>query len=347
MNLFSKEYRAILGASVFALLSVGGSGAFLWQAYHTSGMAELKKVSAEFNRLAEADRPPTKESKEQLNELVAASKKSYEKVNSALEAMTIPLALEKPDASKALQSTAPHPLAPPKTIKPEDFQTALLAKKEVFVAKAAKNRILIPVPAPVSASGPPATFSMDFDDFISKRPPEDKAPVMYRQLTAADRLLNTLLDSKPLRLIRFKIDRTEEPKETKTETGAKKAGQPQPLKPVLSALGFDLKFTATPDSLRDFLNTLTRDKHAFFVVRRIKVITQSKDSKEGMPMVAPFRVSPPIPAEPAAPGAPQASALAEYILGEEHVEVDLRVDLLSFLTEKSPKTDEKEGTKQP
>jgi hypothetical protein len=164
----------------------------------------------------------------------------------------------------------------------------------------------------------------------------------------------------PLSLIGFKIDRTEEtkePKESKELKPDSKSGkggpQPQPTAPVLSALGFDLKFTASPDSLRDFLNALTRDKQAFFVVRRFKVTTLSKD---GVPMLAPSKAAIATPVEPAAPGQPQAAPVAQYILGDEHVEVEMRVDLLTALPpppppptpgEKSAKPPTKEGTKQP
>jgi hypothetical protein len=122
---------------------------------------------------------------------------------------------------------------------------------------------------------------------------------------------------------------------------------------VLSALSFDLKFTASPDSLRDFLNALTRDKQAFFVVRRIKVNTLSR---EGVPMLAPSKAIAAIPAEPALSGQPPAAPVAQYILGDEHVEVEMRVDLLSVLpapvpppaaSGKSAKPPTKEGTKQP
>jgi hypothetical protein len=206
---------------------------------------------------------------------------------------------------------------------------------------------------------------MDFDEFVKKVPSEERAPFVNRQLIAADRLLNTLLDSKPLSLVSFKVDRKEESKEPpkdvkepKPDSKSGKPGQTQPPVRVLSTLGFDLKFTATPDSFRDFLNALTRDKQAFFVVRRIKVTTLSK---EGVPMVAPSKTFVAAPAEPTAPGQPQATGVAQYILGDEHVEVEMRVDLLTSLlaevrpaenpdapsVEKSAKLPSKEGNRQP
>jgi len=328
MNLFAKEYRAGVGASAFALLSVGGSGVFLWKAAEgrTTAMLELEKRSKDFDRLRTSTPAPTEESRKQLEEQKKTSTASGDKLRAALAGMNIPL----------------------EKIQPQDFQTALNTKTKNFITKAAKAKI--PIPRGAKEADP---FSMDFDEFIKKVPSEDRVAAVNRQLTAADRLLNTLLDSKPLSLIGFKVDRSEEAKEVKAEVKSGKPNQPQPLPPVLSVLGFDLKFTASPDSFRDFLNALTRDKQAFFVVRRIKVSTLSK---EGVPMLAPSKAITAAPPEPAVPGQPQAAAVAQYILGDEHVEVELRVDLLSVLPpaapsstppEKSAKPQAKEGTKQP
>ena len=68
---------------------------------------------------------------------------------------------------------------------------------------------------------------------------------------------------------------------------------------------------------------------------------------------------PPMPTgQPASPtGLPPAQAVAQYILGDEHIEVEMRVDLLTTLPppesssaspgEKSPKPTAKEGAKKP
>jgi hypothetical protein len=335
MNLFPKEYRAIVGASAFAILSVGASATFLWQAHerHATALEEMLKRNKEFDGLRAGTPAPTEESRKQIEERKKTAITSVNKLRDALTAMNIPL----------------------EKIQPQEFQTALNTKTQNFIAKATKSRISIP-----RGAGESDPFFMDFDEFIKRVPSEDKVSAVNRQLTAADHLLNSLLDSKPLSLISFKIDRSEDTKELKEAKDLKldsKSGkggpQTQPQAPVLSALGFDLKFTASPDSFRDFLNALTRDKHAFFVVRRVKITTLSKD---GVPMPAPSKTPVTTPAEPATPGQPQATPVAQYILGDEHVEVEMRVDLLTALPppsaapttgEKSAKPPTKEGAKQP
>jgi hypothetical protein len=333
MNLFPKEYRAIVGASAFAILSVGGSATFLWQAYerHSTALEEMLKRNKEFDGLRAGTPAPTEESRKQIEERKKTATASVDKLRGALTAMNIPL---------------------DRKIQPQEFQTALKTKTQNFIAKATKSRISLPRGA--KESDP---FFMDFDKFTERVPSEDKVSAVNQQLTAADHLLNTLLDSKPLSLNGFKIDRPDETKESKDLKPDSKSGkgapQPQQTLPVLSALGFNLKFTASPDSFRDFLNALTRDRQAFFVVRRIKVTTLSKD---GVPMTAPSKTPLVTPSEPLTSGQPQTGSVAQYILGDEHIEVEMRVDLLTALPEppppptqgeKSTKPSTKEGTKQP
>lgn len=309
MNLLSKEYRAIFAASIFALLSTGAGGVFLWKAAEERDAAalELQKNNKEYGRIRSDSPAPTEDSFKQLELQAKAAEDSEKELFAAFTAMTIPLS----------------------KIQPQEFQTSLNTKTQSFIAKAAKNKVSIPRGAKESEP-----FSMDFDEFIKKVPSEEKAPLVNRQLVAADRLLNTLLDSKPLSLISFKIDRQEDAKdaqkdgrELKADPKSGKSPQPRTAVRVLEALGFDLKFTASPDSFRDFINALTRDNQALFVVRKLKVTTLSK---EGVPMLAPSKTFVAAPIEAATPGQPQAPAIAQYILGDEHVEVELRVDLLQI-----------------
>jgi hypothetical protein len=333
MNVLAKQYRGLLGASLFALLSVSGSGFFLWQSFERSANAvlELEKRKKEFESLRTGNPGPTEENLKQLEEQKKNSISSVEKLRSKMTSMNIPL----------------------EKIQPDQFQSALNTKTQAFIAKAAKNRI--PIPRGAESDD----FAMDFDKFIKRVPSEDKVSAVNKQLAAADHLLNSLIDSRPIALLAFNIDRaSEESKEAKPEPktdskpGKPNQPQPKPSSPVLSILGFDLKFTASPDSLRDFVNGLTRDNKAFYVIRRIKVTTLSKDE---VPMLAPSKNPVTNPAESPAVGQPQAAPVAQYIVGEEHVEAEMRVDLITTLpppepnptADKSSKPTAKEGAKQP
>jgi len=73
-------------------------------------------------------------------------------------------------------------------------------------------------------------------------------------------------------------------------------------------------------------------------------------------MTAPSKTAVVTPSEPLTSGQPQAASVAQYILGDEHIEVEMRVDQLTTLPqppppptpgEKSTKPSTKEGTKQP
>ena len=78
-------------------------------------------------------------------------------------------------------------------------------------------------------------------------------------------------------------------------------------------------------------------------------------------MLAPSKASVATPAEPLASSQSPTAALAQYILGEEHIEVDMSVDLITSLfaevppptksgtpsPDKTAKSASKEGAKQP
>jgi hypothetical protein len=140
MNLSAKEYRGIIAASAFAFLSIGGGGAFLWQATanHAAAKLKLENRIKEFNRLRGGTPAPTEESRLQLGEQKKSSSVSAQKLHAALSAMNIPL----------------------EKIQPQDFQTALNTRTQNFATKAAKSRIQI-LPKGARDSDP---FSMDCDE---------------------------------------------------------------------------------------------------------------------------------------------------------------------------------------
>lgn len=331
MNLLLKEYRAIFAATVFALLSIGGSGAFFWNASQERDAAalELQKTTKEFGRLISANPAPIDDSVKQLEGQLKAAENSEIALFEEVTKMTIPL----------------------DQIQPQEFQTSVIEKTQSFIARAGKKHVPIPPPVVLqgSESKEPVPFSMGFDYFVKNRASDQKAPVFNRELVAADRLLNTWLDSKPRSLLSFKIYRPHETPEnqkdtrqTKTDQNASKSAQSGTEGHVLDALWFFLKFTTSPDSLREFINSLARDSQTLFIVRKLKVTTLSK---EGVNMVAPSKTFVAAPIESDALGQPKAPAEAQYILGDEYIEVEMRVDLVQVAkpvlagTPKSTKTD--------
>ncbi len=317
MSLLNKEYRPILAASILGLLCVGGSGFFCWSALtdRTQAEADLKNKGEELNRLMSAGAPPTKDHLKQLQKQLESSEASVKTLRSALESMDVPL----------------------ERIQPQEFQASMNTKARDVIAKAQKYRI--PIPSGARESEP---FSLDLDEFIKKLPSEDRVPMVHRQLIAAERLMHTLLESKPLAVRSFKVDRIEESKaDAKVEKADPKGGQARASSaPVLSSLGFEIWFGATPDSLRDFLNALTKEKRGLFVPRRMKITTVAKDAsfkdvrdnRDIRPMEAPRKGEIPQPVESSVPaGQRKPEPVAQYILGDEHIEVEMRLELLSTL----------------
>ncbi|NBV87029.1 MAG: hypothetical protein EBS01_12385, partial [Verrucomicrobia bacterium] len=174
-----------------------------------------------------------------------------------------------------------------------------------------------------------------------------------------DTLLDDLLESRPISLRGFKIRTPEQPSEA--EAAAKQAPPPPankpnaktakapapppppPAKPVLDAQTFTVQFTARPDSLRDFINTLANETRGIFVTRKIKIV----NNKEKEPPVKGNQTG--LSTGEAAPTTSLlggGATFGRYVLGDENVEVEMTVDLVSLVGTSMVKP-EKETAKQP
>jgi len=199
---------------------------------------------------------------------------------------------------------------------------------------------------------------MDFDQYLKKLPAPEAVPLASRRLCGADTLLDDLLESRPISLRGFKIRTPEQLSEA--ESAAKQAVQasnkpnsktpkaatpptPAPAKPVLEAQTFTIQFTARPDSLRDFINTLANESRGIFVTRRIKIV----NNKEKEPPLKGNQVG--LSTGEPAPVVSQlggGTSFGRYVLGDENVEVEMTVDLMSLVGNSMVKS-EKETAKKP
>jgi len=253
MKFLPKEYRGIAGASAFALLSLGGSGAYFGYALdqQSAAMKIAEEKSAEHKRLLNANPPPSPEQLKQLEghrdtcrATLGELRKTFAAIDFTVQDQT-----------------------------PQEFQKALNDKTQAFIKKAEKYSVTLP-----------PSFYMDFDQYLKKLPPPELVPIASRRLSAADTLLDSLLESRPISLRGFKIRTPEQlseletankpapPPPSKPDPKAPKVVAPPPRKPILESQTYTLQFTARPDSLRDFLNTVAAETRGLFVTRRLKIV---------------------------------------------------------------------------
>jgi hypothetical protein len=320
MKFLPKEYRGIAGASAFAVLSLGGSGAYFGYALdqQSAAMKIAEEKSAEHKRLLSANPPPSPEQLKQLEGHRDTCRAPLEELRKNFAAIDF-----------TVQDQTP-----------QEFQKALNDKTQAFIKKAEKYSVTLP-----------PSFYMDFDQYLKKLPPPELVPIASRRLSAADTLLDSLLESRPISLRAFKIRTPEQLSELETtnkpaqppskpDPKAPKVVAPPP-KPILEAQTYTLQFTARPDSLRDFLNTVAAETRGLFVTRRLKII----NNKEKEP---PIKGALGTNSEPAQGSGPLGGngSFARYVLGDENVEVEMSVDLISLVGD-TAQAIEKENAKQP
>ena len=322
MNAKLKEYRAVLGAAAFALISIGACAGFVWitASERAEAIELLKQRSQEINRFRGATPPPSKDHSKQLKQQLDETESAYEVLREAI-------------ASRDKIRVKP--------ISPQEFQQSLNKKAQTLLKKAETESVALP-PSETEGSND-SFFYLSFKEFKTKTPSPEKAPELNRQLLATELLVNLLLDNHPLAIRKIRLVEPELP-EVQTPVkpsgkGAKAEAKAPPKGPAFNIQGFDLHFSAKPNSLREFLNALAAEKQAFFVPRNLKV-TNSKEKeppKKAEQNPAPSSLS-------ASVATDAGENAARFVLGDEYVEVELSLDLLSLPPE--PERHEKEAQKR-
>jgi hypothetical protein len=331
MKSIPKEYNSIVASTFVALLLCGASGYFLFDSLtlKENALLDLEKVSSGIKELQSKPASPTDA---YLNELREQKKTLTEKIEELRNQMR------------------QIDIAPPE-ITAEDFPKSLTAKVLAFRKRAEKESVQIP-----------ADFNLGFDEYQTKGkiPPKNLASYMGRQLEAVDLLLNTLLETQPLELRSFQRKTPDEPPDFLVKTQAPANPAPPapagpakkndeskktapPLKASLWAETYQLEFTNRPERLRSFLNKLASEKKAFLLVRSLKVSNSQEFAPPKNPEVAKINepgLFPPGETLERAGGNPKTGSGespatgdsgSPYVFGDEHVIVQMTVDLVSVV----------------
>lgn len=337
MNSIPREYNSLVASSFVTILLCGAAGYFVYDSlnFKDQALGELQTVGSSIKNFHSKPVPPTEG---YLKELVDQKKTLSEKIEE-LRGKIQEVDIQTPEIS------------------PEDFPKSLNQKVRAFAEKATKEGVLLP-----------PEFHLGFDEYQTrgKTPPKQLAPYMARQLEAVSLLLDTLLETQPLELRAFQRKTPDElpdywikaatPAPSPPPSGtAKKAEEKDPKKQSASkapqraslwAETYQIEFSNRPERLRTFLNKLAAEKRAFLLVRSLKIVNSQETPPLKNPEVnKPGDVVGGLPADPAsvasrAPGTTPSQAAdapttgdsgSPYILGEEHVLVQMTVDLVSVV----------------
>lgn len=318
-----KENKFVAGVLVVTLAAGSGLGWMLLQAKtkYNQSAAAFETQANELKRLETAPAYPDKEN------LQAAEQQRLEHLTMIT------------DLQKSLVAAG----FPTEPIAPNQFQDQLKAAVTQFTAKAGKVTI-------------PKGFYYGFEQYATTLPNVEVAPVLARELKAIQLLFDTLLAKGKGRVVAItsfsresfaeEINKKpgEVPKATPKPAPRRPGEKPAaaPVEPLVKPHFVDLVFVAEQGAVVDYLNELAANKQQFFITRYVALHNTndkppSRDAGTAASVSGVDPVPAPVPETPL-PGAPQAPSKDPIVLGNEKVEVTLRVEIVDFAQPKAEVT---------
>jgi hypothetical protein len=215
------------------------------------------------------------------------------------------------DALKGELRAQTLPVAP---IAPNEFQTRLRQAIVNTTEKARGNRVKLP-----------ENFHLGFDKFATSLPTSAAAAgLLGQELAQIELLLGILIDAHVDAIAT--LQRETEPTDTSPAiTPSKKppvAGNVAP--PVVERAIVDLTLTAAPSALRKVLNQIASSERQFFIIRTLYVRNEQLKGPSREPAGAAAANT------SAATNAAQPNAALKFIVGNEHVEATVRIEMVRF-----------------
>src|SRR5438067_13021198 len=275
----------------FVIAFAGSALLALWFLFHVrSGFAE---AFAQFN-----DAAAERNRLEHLNPF--PNEENYRKTQTALD--NYGASLNKLKDELRAQTVPVSPLAP------NEFQSRLRRAIVSTTEKARANRVKLP-----------ANFHLGFDEFRTMLPTTSAAPLLGQELAQVELLFGILIDAR--------VDAIAAVKRTTPPAEATAAPTPPPKKPsapanaalpVVERAIVDLTFTASPSAMRKVSNQIASAERQFFIVRTLYVRNQQLKGPAREQTAATAGTTP-----------PPTSAI-KFIVGNEHVEITARIEIVRF-----------------
>jgi hypothetical protein len=223
-------------------------------------------------------------------------------------------------------------MVPEAPLAPNEFQSRLRQAIISMLSRARINNVKLP-----------DKFQLGFDEFTTAMPKTAVAPLLGQELSQIQMLINILLDAKvdsvtSLHRAPLPEERGVSPAPTPKPTavprrkGSAAPGQ-KPAEPsatvgapnLVERNVVDLTFKAAPAGARKVLNEIVSSSGQFFIIRTLYVHNE-KDKGPSREKTAETN-----PSTPEAAGATQpGNAPLTFIVGNEHIEVSARIEMLRF-----------------
>ena len=297
-NPFWSAFLAIAGGAF--LLAAG----LLWwtKGSYEDAMASYRESAAEQTRLESSNPYPSAANASKMKTYLDNYKAALDKLKAELKTRMLTEA----------------PLAP------NEFQTRLRQAIIRTAENARNNRVKLP-----------ANFFLGFDEFVSALPSPEDAPALGQELSQIQLLLNTIIDARVDAITVF--HRIPHPGMTPA-AGPVSAATPRappkasPGPKLIEERTVEFAISASPTAGRRVINQIAAENEQFFIIRAIHVKNQ-KDKGPSRGNAGPTTpIPPPVPAVARASPAPAATPAGplNFIVGNEHIDLSARVELLNF-----------------
>lgn len=194
---------------------------------------------------------------------------------------------------------------PQTPLAPNEFQSRLRQAIVNVTERARSNRVKLP-----------ENFHLGFDEFTTALPDTTATPALGQELNQLELLANLLIDNHVDAISDLKRSQPS-PEPVAAASPARKTATE--ASKVIDRAVIDLGFTASPSALRKVLNQIASFDRQFFIVRTLHVRNEQPKGP---------------PREPAAAGAatnaPTSPGAIKFIVGNEHLEIGARVELVRF-----------------
>jgi len=299
MNWFQQNRWLGTFLVVFGICGLTSGTLFLlaWSNW-TSARSMFGAAAAERSRLERLDPFPNDANYRKMKVLLENYSAALDKLKEELKTQALP--------------------APP--LAPNEFQSHLLETMLATTQKARLNKVKLPV-----------TFYLGFDPFVKSLPNSNEtARLLGQELSQIQMLINILLDARVDSVT--SLQRMPLPEESRVPPaptpapirGQKPASTVAAGSKMLERNVVDLSFKASPSAARKVLNQIASSAQ-FYIIRTLYV---RNEKDKGPPHEKTAQTNPPAN-EPSAPSQPGNAAL-NFIVGDEHIEISARVEMLRF-----------------
>ncbi|MBV9009272.1 MAG: Amuc_1100 family pilus-like protein [Verrucomicrobia bacterium] len=220
-----------------------------------------------------------------------------------------------------------HVLATPQ-IAPNEFQTRLLDAITATANNAREHRVKLP-----------ENFKLGFDEFVSSLPKTEEAPKLGQELAQIQLLLNLVIEARVDAVTMFRRVKNE-PAQAQTiapqlaPQRLPPTGETAEQKKQLATRAVEFTISAPASALRKVINQISSSGDQFYIIRTVHVKSQ-KDKGPTRETASAAAATPTPPANPAGATANATPASTppgaiQFVVGNEHVDLSARVELVDF-----------------